>query len=156
MINTKQGAWLLGILGLIMVILLCILFFAPAKKVVQQNPPVTVSGIEIISPKANEGISLPIKITGVVNGNGWAGFEGQVGTVELKQGSELLGRAVLEATTDWMTFPVSFKADLSELLVDCVSNDCLISGDAELVFHNENPSDMRDKDKTFTLPVKIN
>jgi hypothetical protein len=150
----KKEIWLLGALGLIMVILIGILIFVPAKP--KQNtqtqtnvqPPV-VAGLQIISPKANEEISSPVKITGIVSGNGWGGFEGQVGTVRLldSNGKQLGQTAILQAKTDWMTSPVIFEANL-----DFISP---VSQNGSLVFRNENPSDMRDKDKTFILPVKL-
>jgi len=144
MINTKQGVWLLGVLGLIMVILLCILFFAPAKKVATPEN----NGIEITSPAINSEISSPLKIAGTVDGNGWGGFEGQVGSVRLldDKGNQI-GVAILTATTDWMNPSIDFETYLQ------FSSERDQNG--SLVFHNENPSDMRDRDRTFTLPVKI-
>ncbi|MCX6724126.1 MAG: hypothetical protein NT155_03100 [Candidatus Staskawiczbacteria bacterium] len=145
MINTKQGAWLLAILGLIMVILLGILFFVPAK-FPEEKSVTGVQGLTIFSLRPNQEISSPLKITGAVNGNGWAGFEGQVGTVALLDNSgKSIASAPLTATTDWMKFPASFEANLD------FKSDVPQSG--TLVFHNENPSDMRDKDRTFVLPV---
>lgn len=146
MINTKQGVWLLGILGFIIVILLCILFFVPAKPT-GNNVVQKTEGIEIISPNLNEPISSPLKITGVVNGNGWSGFEGQVGTVELvnSEGTTII-TTILKATSDWMKAPTNFEA-----ILDFSGYE----GDAILLFHNENPSGIPEKDKTYILPVKI-
>jgi len=148
--DAQKGAWLLAILGAIMIILLCILFFVPAKKTTQ-NPPVAVDGIEVISPKANEKVSSPIKIAGVVNGNGWAGFEGQVGTVMFIAKDIELGKGVLTTTSDWTRPPISFETVLnfSEII-----GPTPVSG--VLFFHNENPSGDPAKDKTFSLPVNIN
>jgi hypothetical protein len=151
MVNTKQGVWLSAVLGLIMVILLCILFFVPAKKNSQQNPPVNVSGIEITSPKNNEAVSSPLKITGVVNGNGWAGFEGQVGTVKLLDGRYLEGKGkemasgILTATTEWTKLPTGFETTLN-FQTEGAKNGVL-------VFYNENPSGDPSRLKTFFVPV---
>jgi len=148
----QKKFWIVIILAVIIAVLLGILLLLPTKK----TPQPVVSGIEIISPKSEATVSLPIKITGMVNGNGWAGFEGQVGMVELKQNNVLLSRTFLKAVSDWTVLPTYFEADLTELLVDCVGkSDCLLSGNAELVFHNENPSGDPAKDKTFILPVKL-
>ena len=141
--NLQKGVWLTSILGLIMIILVCILIFAPSKK---STPQPVLSGIEIILPKANEEVSSPIKITGVVNGNGWAGFEGQVGTVEIKDLKGMSG-AVLRATTDWTVLPTSFEAT--------VTLNNIVSGPITLIFHNENPSGDPARDKTFNLPIKV-
>ncbi len=147
----KKEIWLLGVLGLIMVILLCILFFVPAKKTqapqpTQNKPVVVVEGIQIISPKLNEEVASPIKISGIVTGNGWSGFEGQVGVVEVRDLKGMSG-AVLKAMTDWTVLPTSFEAT--------VTLNKIISGPITLVFHNENPSGDPAKDKTFSLPIKI-
>ena len=116
----------------------------------QGNTPVTEnkSDIEVFSPKPNETISSPVKITGVARGNGWSGFEGQVGVVLLldSSGSEL-ARGVLSATTEWTQLPTNFETTLTF--------SALGQGTGSLVFHNENPSGMPERDKTFTLPVTL-
>lgn len=157
----KKEIWLLAVLGLIFVILLSILFFVPAKP--KQNiqtqtnvQPQTIEGLQIISPKANEEVSFPIKIIGAVSGNGWAGFEGQVGTVKLldNAGKEL-ATGVLTATTEWTSLPTTFETKILLATTCIVDSSCLSSGDAKLVFHNENPSGLPEKDKIFTLPIKL-
>lgn len=110
--------------------------------------PVLQTGIAVASPKANEEVSFPLKITGYVNGDGWIGFEGQVGTVELlRQDGFSAKKAILTATTDWMTSPVYFEQYLTTVMID--------PGEATLVFKNENPSGLSQNDKEFRLPVKI-
>ena len=146
----KKQIWLLTVSSIIIVILVGILIFVPAKK----TPAPVINGIGITSPKSGEEISLPLKITGVINGNGWAGFEGQVGHVDLVSNGVTIGSAPLEATTEWMSLLTSFKAEISSQ-IECLVAPCYQPGDATLVFHNENPSDMRDKDRTFSLPVII-
>jgi hypothetical protein len=144
----EKGTWLLAILGTIMIILIGILIFVPAKKSPQQNPPNITEGIQIISPKPNEEISSPLKITGSVNGNGWTGFEGQVGTVKLLDSADKeLATGVLTATSEWTTLPTNF-----ETILNFQSNT---AQSGTLVFHNENSSGLPEKDKTFSLPVKI-
>lgn len=147
--NSQKGTWLLAILGMITIILVGILIFVPASKKSKESLPVNINGIEITSPKSGEEISLPIKITGTVNGNGWGGFEGQVGTVKLfdHNGLQLGQTAILNATTSWTTSPINFEANLV-----FTSNG---AKDATLIFYNENPSGDPAKDKTFTLPIKI-
>ncbi|MCX6721735.1 MAG: GerMN domain-containing protein [Candidatus Staskawiczbacteria bacterium] len=144
MINTKQGVWLLGILGFIMVILIGILIFVPAKPKIE---PIK-TGIIITSPKSNEEVSLPIKITGYVNGDGWSGFEGQVGTVELLDGNgQLITRGILAATTEWTTLPTNFETTLNFATPKTEGGT--------LVFKNENASGMPDKDRSFFVAIKF-
>lgn len=105
-------------------------------------------GIEISSPGKNEVISSPLKIMGQVNGDGWNGLEGQVGTVKLFDSSNKeLALGILTATEDWMKVLVNFETTLWF--------DYPGDGIGKLVFYNENPSGEADKDKTFTLPVTL-
>jgi hypothetical protein len=144
----RKDILMVVILGIIIILLLGALTFLPAKRSSQQNPPVVTKGIQIISPKPNEEIFSPLKITGVVNGNGWSGFEGQVGNVRLLDGAgKELALGILTATTEWMKLPTNFETTLNFT----VNN----KGQATLVFHNENSSGDPAKDKTFSLPVKI-
>jgi len=136
------------ILAIIIVALLGVLIFIPGKVSNKPNFVIGTDGLQINGLVANQEISSPLKITGKVIGNGWGGFEGQVGAVELLDGNgKSIASGVLTATSEWMTLPVNFETTLS-----FQSN---MSQSGNLVFHNENPSDMRDKDKTFVLPVKI-
>jgi len=136
----KKELLLLSALSTIILILLGILIFVPSpKKAVNE-------GIQT-NLKANQEISSPLEITGQVFGNGWAGFEGQVGVVKLldSNGSQI-ALGILTATTDWMTLPTSFKTTLE---FDAAP------GDAILLFRNENASGEPERDKTLVLPVKI-
>jgi hypothetical protein len=142
----KKSIILIFILAIIIVVLSAILFWP--KKVQSpgsNNNQISVS-IEILSPKPNDIISSPLKITGVVRGNGWSGFEGQVGTVKLldNTGNEL-AKGVLRATTEWTTVSVDFEADLEFTSPGF--------GFGTLVFGNENPSGDPVRDKTFILPI---
>lgn len=104
--------------------------------------------IIINSPKTGELINSPLIITGQVNGNGWSGFEGQVGTVKLLGADgEILGTAILEPTTDWMRLPTKFKATL-EFTSSKEQN-------GKLVFKNENPSGMPENNMESSLSIKI-
>lgn len=112
-----------------------------------QNPQ-PAGGLTVSSPQENATISSPAKISGYVNGDGWTGFEGQVGTVRLldAEGKEL-GLAILTATTDWMKMPTYFETNLN------FTSDKEQAG--TLVFRNENASGDPIRDKEFSLPVKI-
>ncbi len=123
-----------------------VLFF-PNNKPNTVAPPVVEnkSDIEIFSPKPNEVVSSPLKITGIVRGNGWAGFEGQVGVVHVfdRTGKELT-KTALKATTDWTALPTNFEADVNFTFSDPYGY---------LIFQNENPSGDSARDKTFMVPV---
>ena len=143
----KKEIWLVVILAIIIIVLLGFLTLMPARST-KTSQVRNIEGIQIISPKLNGQVFSPLKITGTVNGNGWAGFEGQVGTVKLldSAGKEL-AEGVLAATTEWTTLPTDFVTTLN-----------FRSGGAQsgtLVFQNENPSGDPARDKTFSLKVKI-
>jgi hypothetical protein len=140
--DMKKEILIVVVLTIIIVVLLGVLIFLPAKK----NLPVVIEGLQIISPKANEEVSSPIKIIGVTNG--WNGFEGQVGTVQLLdyKGNKI-AEGILTATTDWTKPPVAFETTLTF--------QSAVSGPATLLFKNENPSGLPQNDKQFILPIKV-
>lgn len=141
----KKEIIIVIVLAVVIIVLAGILLW-PSNKPADNNQQTT--GIQITSPKNNEEISSPIKVAGMADGQGWTGFEGQVGTVRLfnANGGEL-GSAVLTATTDWTNPPVSFETYLN------FQSDSDQPG--SLVFRNENPSGLPENNKEFVLPVKI-
>jgi hypothetical protein len=110
-------------------------------------PIVADPNLQITSPLAGATVSSPLKVVGNVKGNGWAGFEGQVGTVELlDMNGKQLAKGVLTAITEWTTLPTSFETSL----------EFVSPGGGQkgwLLFHNENASGDPAKDKIVTLPV---
>ncbi|MEK7061661.1 MAG: GerMN domain-containing protein [Patescibacteria group bacterium] len=111
-------------------------------------PTETESGIEVFLPKLNEEISSPLEIKGTVNGNGWIGFEAQVGTVKLLDSeNNELAKTYLKATTNWMKPSVRFEATLDFIALNI--------DEGKLVFSNENPSGLPEYNREFILPVKI-
>lgn len=60
----------------------------------------------------NEKITLPIQVVGFVNGNGWYGNEGEVGTVQIfdAEDSPVSNVTILRATTNWLELPTNFEA----------------------------------------------
>jgi hypothetical protein len=119
----------------------------PALFPVAEQGTVNQSGIALDSLKSGDKISSPATITGSVNGNGWIGFEGQVGRVELLDSKgDPLAISSLSATTEWTQLPVKFSATLTFIVPQGVTA-------GKLVFYNENPSGIADKDQQFTLPI---
>lgn len=105
-------------------------------------------GIQVFSPKENEMISSPLKIIGMVKGDGWTGFEGQVGTVKLFDSSgKELAIGILTAQGEWMQPIIDFETNLFF--------DYPGDGFGNLIFYNENASGEPERDKTFILPVKL-
>jgi len=142
----KKEIILIGVLTLVIVVLICVLIFLPGKTGLRTLEE--TSGLNIISPIANTEVSSPLEIIGVVSGNGWAGFEGQVGTVKLldKNGKQI-SIGILGATTDWMTLPTSFKTILNFKPPETEVGT--------LLFENENTSGLPEKGRLFSLPVKF-
>jgi len=106
------------------------------------------SGLKIISPQAGASVSTPIKVLGSVNGGGWSGFEGQVGTVVLLDASgEELDRSILSATTDWTSQPTNFEANLNFSVAKEQA--------ATLDFRNENPSGEPERNREYSMSVHL-
>ncbi len=129
------------------------LFHVVKPNVLETNVPVPQlpkrsEGIQVFSPVPNDIVSSPFTIKGSVNGGGWVGFEGQVGTVKLldPKGKEL-AMGVLKATTEWTKLPTNFEVTLDFTVTSTT--------EANLVFHNENPSGDPVRDATFTLPILL-
>jgi len=105
-------------------------------------------GISVNTPGPGDKIASPVEIKGYANGEGWIGFEGQIGTVDLvDENSNVLGTAILTATTDWTKPQIEFEAALNF--------NSSKQGNGFLVFRNENPSGLEENNKEFKMPVLI-
>lgn len=137
---------LAGVLGII--ILTFLVIFYKNSDFQFNNLKTIKKGITVSSPESDGKITSPAKITGYVNGDGWIGFEGQVGTVELiDENNNSLGTAVLMAKTEWTELPIEFEANLEF--------NKIIEGKGNLIFRNENPSGMDSNSRELKLPVVI-
>lgn len=116
------------------------------------------AGIIIFSPKPNQAVTTPLTITGQVTGkNNWVGFEGQAGTVKLlDENANLLASGVLQATSDWMQFPVNFKTILNFDTSKINGFNAKEGKMVNLVFYNENPSGNPTRSEIYdSLTIKI-
>lgn len=92
-------------------------------------------------------IVSPLNITGSINGNGWVGYEGQAGRVDLLDSSgNLMASSSLSATTNWMDLPVKFSATLTFIVPQGTKGGTLI-------FYNRNVSGKVENDRQVSLPV---
>lgn len=140
--------FLILIIGAIIIVVLSAVLFFPKKAQSPINNNEPLAGIQISSPKPNDAVSSPLKITGYVNGDGWIGFEGQVGIVKLfDESGKQLALGILTAQGEWMQKVINFETTLWF--------DYPGEGTGKLVFYNENPSGEAERDKTFELPVKL-
>lgn len=144
----KKEITILIILAVIIIILTGVLIWQPKNQTADYNYSQPLLGLEITSPKPNDMVLSPLTILGSVNGNGWIGFEGQVGTVKLfdETGNEL-AMGILTAQGEWMQQIIYFETILEFTRTT--------SDFGSLVFYNENPSGESQRDKTFTLPIKF-
>jgi len=137
------------------ILALAAIIFVTVSSFLAKDPTVSndtilqvTSGLSIFLPKENTTVSSPLKISGIVNGDGWTGFEGQVGIVKLFDDQEnQLALGILTATSDWMHLPTNFETTLWF--------DYPGDGQGKLVFKNENASGDPERDKSFELPVKL-
>lgn len=143
----KKSILILLGLAVIIIILLVFLFLPESDQAIVDNnePPM---GIEVFSPKENETVSSPLKISGMIKGNGWTAFEGQTGIVRLFDNSDKeLALGILTATEDWMQTNVNFETTLWF--------DYPGDGEGKLIFYNENASGEPERNRTFELPIKL-
>lgn len=151
--SQKTGIAILIGLAVIILVLAGVLFWpkdnTPLDNGGSNNPPPSGNeGIQITSPSPNGVISSPVTIKGSVKGNGWTGFEGQVGIVKLFDASNKeLAMGILTATSNWMQLPTPFE---TTLFFDYPSD-----GTGTLVFYNENASGEPSRDRAFSMPVKL-
>src|SRR3989344_4667386 len=114
------------------------------------NPP-AARGLTILGPKANT-VFQPdnrlIKISGIANGIGWNGFEGQVGTVTLIDANGMkIDEAILSATSDWMKLPTYFNAEIHASGIKTATG--------YLVFKNENAKGLTADDRVYKMLIKF-
>lgn len=103
-------------------------------------------GIRVEKPIAGSTVSFPLEISGEAKGN-WF-FEAEF-TVHLFRNGNELAVAIVKAQDDWMTSDyVPFSATMN---FDAEG----YTGDAALIFRNNNASGKPELDKEFTLPVRI-
>ncbi len=106
------------------------------------------ANVPTVDVQPHQIISSPLKINGNSNG-AWYGFEGNLGTVEVQNDiGDVLAIAGLPIAGEWMTEdPVNFTA--------VVAFDTGGATQGRLVFKNDNPSDNRELDKSFEVPVRF-
>lgn len=111
-------------------------------------PPVSgetpESPIVVRTPKENDTIVSPVRLSGTVSGSDWPVFEGQAGTVDLldSEGNVLTSGILTVSGNDKST---DFETVLSFSVSDEVPGT--------LVFRNENPSGLPEKEKEFRVLV---
>ena len=104
--------------------------------------------IKVQSPIAGEIIQSPFKVTGEAVGFWY--FEADFPVRLYDEKDSLLATAIATAQGEWMTENfVSFEAEL-------VFKVPAGSKTGKLVFERSNPSDMREHDRSLTIPVKFN
>lgn len=100
--------------------------------------------IVVTSPRENEAVKSPLKITGEARGS-WF-FEASFPIKIYDENGAVLGTAVAEALTDWMTDSfVPFEATLNF--------DAPAAGDGFIIFENDNPSGLPENAKSMKLPI---
>lgn len=137
------------VLALVVLVVLAVWNYKNLKTTAPAVPAVTPQvGLIVNMPKANDVVTSPVTISGYVNGDGWNGFEGQVGSVKLVDSAgHVLAQGPLTATTEWTTTMVNFATSLQ------FTSPATKIG--SLIFRNENPSGLPERDKQFILPIKF-
>lgn len=109
------------------------------------NIDTNVCGIKVFSPLPGQKVSFPLEVSGYVNGCNWVPFEGQVGTIEMRDSKNAIAPLIiLPVDGDNYTLPAYFKVKISPQFNPMSSNGVLI-------FHNDDPSG--EKPETFQVPI---
>lgn len=104
--------------------------------------------IKVQSPIAREIIQSPFKVTGEAVGFWY--FEANFPVRLYDENDSLLATAIATAQGEWMTENfVPFEAELVFKVPTGIKA-------GTLVFERSNPSDMREHDRSLTIPVKFN
>ncbi len=104
-----------------------------------------VCGVKVFSPLPGQKVSFPLEVSGYVNGCGWVPFEGQVGTLEVRDNKNALSPLIiLPVDGDNYTLPAYFKVKINP-------QNNPISSEGVLIFHNDDPSG--ENPQTFQVPV---
>jgi hypothetical protein len=102
-------------------------------------------GIKIFSPLPGQKVSFPLEVSGYVNGCGWAPFEGQIGTLQIRDANQSLSPIIiLPVEGDSYTLPAYFKVK-----IPAISSPT--SQDGVFIFMNEDASG--ENPLRFQLPV---
>lgn len=102
--------------------------------------------IKITSPRPNEIVKSPLKITGLAKG-GWF-FEGQFSSKLLNQKGEVVGEGVLKAEGEWMT--EEFVDFSGEIIFDKIDDST-----GKLILEKANPSGIVKSDSQLIVPIKF-
>ncbi|MEK7631013.1 MAG: hypothetical protein AAB417_03240 [Patescibacteria group bacterium] len=115
-----------------------------------QNSELT--GIIINVPQPNDSVALPVSVKGSINGNGWFGNEGEVGTVRVYDANNkpISNTEILVATSDWLKLPTSFEA----MVGDRETMSYLETPTGYLKFSSEGEKD-DDVGKKFIVPIRF-
>lgn len=104
-----------------------------------------VCGIKVFSPLPYQKVSFPLEVSGYVNGCSWVPFEGQVGTIELRDANSAISQLIiLPVDGDTYTLPAYFKVKINPQTNPTSNNGVII-------FHNDDPSG--NNPETFQLPI---
>ena len=142
---------IIALFAIVAVIGVVVVIFNSRKPISQtdgyNNQVEDKKGLFVNNLQENDTISSLFKITGYVNGDGWIGFEGQVGGVSLYDNTgNVLDTKPLTATSEWMTSTVRFEANLEFFT---------IARSGKIVFRNENPSGEPSRDKSVSWNIKF-
>lgn len=142
---------IIALFAVIAVLGVIVVFYNSRKPISQtdeyNNGIEDLAGLIIENVESGSIILSPLKIIGRITGDGWIGFEGQVGNVSLvdREGN-VLDTKPLTATSDWMTSTVRFEANI-EFFTTATSG--------KLVFRNENPSGEPSRDRSVSRNIKF-
>jgi hypothetical protein len=150
----KLAKYIVIVFTVIIIALLAILIFVPAKKSAPVKNVAAIQGtkassdgsISIVSPNENALIDSPIVVSGIAKGN-WF-FEAVFPVKVLDGDGMVLGQGQARAEGDWTTTgTVPFSATISFSLSRFTTGT--------IVFSKDNPSGLPQNAESFSVPIQF-
>jgi len=138
--QSKSHAWVIVAILLIAIGAAYWYFFLPPSQ------EVASSDVNVFSPKSDETIKSPLKISGEARGT-WF-FEGSFPVLLKDENGGIIKEGFVTAQKDWMT--QDFVPFIGELEFETPE-----VAKGELVLKKDNPSDLRQYDKSISIPINF-
>lgn len=112
---------------------------------IKANIDKPVCGIKVFSPLPGQVVKFPLEVSGYVNGCNWIPSNGQIGSIEMRDGNFALSKLiVIPIDADNGTLPAYFKIKITPEFSPT-------SNQGVLIFHNQNQNGV--PAETFQVPI---
>ncbi|MDD4409195.1 MAG: Gmad2 immunoglobulin-like domain-containing protein [Candidatus Pacebacteria bacterium] len=106
------------------------------------------AGLVLDNIKEGDLVKSPLEVIGKVNGDGWIGFEGRVGVIEiLDDDNKVIASKEMMATSEWTKESIDFKVK--------VEFETPKTDSGFVVIYNENPSGLEANNRQKIMRVRF-